>query len=171
MKRGGEFEQLIERQLAVMPGHTIDRVDPPVRVFSMKTTGKSHSFTGAFSASGKLDFAGGWERRYVEFDAKDVKGHRLPFSKIRDAQWLRLKKLVENGDAAGVLVRFRGKTANHDILWGVHGYLLLRMRAAGAKSITTQDCGNVSGDLTVLVRLFKVEDLRAWFRVLAGKKV
>jgi penicillin-binding protein-related factor A (putative recombinase) len=157
MKKGGGFEEIIRRLLCSAGLGDITPIEPPVRVLKNIGAGK---FVIIFESNGILDFAGPVCGMHAEFDCKDFKGHRFPFSKVKHHQLERIRRLTDNGALVGIVLRLRGITANDDKLYGVPGWALLNAIEAGDKSLSIDDLDAMveAGDVTRLA-YFKANTL------------
>jgi penicillin-binding protein-related factor A (putative recombinase) len=142
MKKGESWEQLVEGELRRNGLRMVQKTEPCPRI--VKNLGKGR-FEVIFTGSGVLDFAGCWQGRYVELDAKDIGGDRFRFSRdMKKAQIQRIKDLREEGGKVGLVIRFRtGKnprSAVGDRLFCVPGKVVQDAVERDVKSITVADC-------------------------------
>ena len=163
MKKGGGFEDIIYRLLCQAGFNDVTPIEPPVRI--IKSLGKG-LYTVVFTSHGVLDFAGPVCGLHVEFDCKDIKGHRFPFSTIKKHQVERIKRLTDAASLVGIVLRLRGATANDDRLYGIPGFTLLNAMEAGDKSLSIDDLDEMveAGDVTRL-EYFKPRLLESFFEL------
>jgi penicillin-binding protein-related factor A (putative recombinase) len=149
MKKGGEFEDMIHRLLCQAGFRDITPIEPPVRIIRPLDKGK---YVVVFTSHGVLDFAGPACGLHVEFDCKDIKGRRFPFSTIKKHQLERIKRLTEAGSLVGIVLRLRAAIANDDRLYGIPGFTLLNSIEAGDKSLSVDDLDEMvdAGDVAPL---------------------
>lgn len=136
MKKGGGFEEIIRRLLCSAGLGDITPIEPPARVIKNIGGGK---FIVIFQSHGILDFAGPVCGIHAEFDCKDIKGHRFPFTTIKKHQVERIKRLTDGGSLVGIVLRLRAAVANNDRLYGIPGWALLNAMEAGDKSLSIDD--------------------------------
>ena len=163
MKKGGGFEEIIHRLLCQGGFRDVTPIEPPVRILKALDKGK---YLVVFTSHGVLDFAGPVCGLHVEFDCKDIKGHRFPFSKVKPHQLERIKRLTECGSLVGIVLRLRGATANDDRMYGIPGFTLLNSIEAGDKSLSIQDLDEMvlAGGVTKL-EYFKPKFLEDFFEL------
>lgn len=140
MKKGEAFEQFVEGVLIRDGLRLVSKVEPCPKIIRPLGRGQ---FVVTFSAGGILDFAGCWEGRYVEFDAKDIKGTRLTFSRYFERSQLdRIAVLLQEQALVGVIVRFRGETANDDRIICIPGAMIAWLILEGKKGLSLADVEN-----------------------------
>jgi len=139
MKKGGEWEDLLEGWLDRASQGRIAPLDPPFQI-TKTVNKKKRIFQGFFRKQGVLDFMGSHEGWHVEIDAKQTKQNRFPFDHIQKSQWNRAMRLMGDHAAVALAVRFRGDWGDQDRIFMVPMRVVLAAQANGRKSITPKVC-------------------------------